>query len=116
MKYNNIKPLINALIIFLPFIPGILFIKQLYIEAVLFLFLVIVNYLINPMMEALTKNPRIKVQYAVTLLLGVIVAIWLNFFNGSRAGGIFLYISISLFFTYPITKDMDKKRNKNDRD
>ena len=25
MKYNNLKPSINALIIFLPFIPGLLF-------------------------------------------------------------------------------------------
>lgn len=115
MKYNNLKPSINALIIFLPFIPGLLFIKQWYIEAVVFLFLVIVNYLINPMMKAFTKDPRIKVQYAVILLLGIIVAIWLDFFNGNRAGGIFLYLSISLFFTYPITKEMDKKRNVNDR-
>ena len=67
------------------------------------------------MMVAFTKDPRIKVQYAVTLLLGIIVAIWLNFFNGNRAGGIFLYLSISLFFTYPITKKMDKKRNNSDR-
>lgn len=112
MNKKKLKPPLIALVIFLPFLPGILFIKQSYIEGTLFLLLVLINYFLNPMLKGLIGKNKVKKQYVITIVLGLVVSFWLNYLDGNRFLGIFIYISISLFFTYPITKEIDKNNKR----